>query len=256
MTGATVAGFRRAGNWKWGMGVFVIICQVEQEKYDREDMKVCFQLTVLGVALGLASCATLPEEEPMAVVSRFMLKDEFTGPKKGEVAPEFDGLTADGSRLRFSPGGKRPTLLVTGSYTCPIFRANVAGIRAIHRDFGERVDMYYLYTTEAHPVGSNSPYRDSEWVTRPNRTDGVLLEQTETLDERVARARKAQDDLGLPLTILVDSMDNTGWKAYGEAPSAAYLIGTDGRVVLRQGWVNPAKLDKTLKRMLNESQGS
>ena len=189
----------------------------------------------------------------MAIVSRYMLKDEFTGPKKGEVAPSFDALKVDGSPVRFPESTGRPKLLVLGSYTCPIFRTNVAGIKAIHRDYGDKVDMYYLYTTEAHPVGSNSPYRDSEWVTRPNRTDGVLLEQPETLSERLVRARKANKDLDLPLQLLVDTMENTGWKLYGEAPSAAYLIAPDGRVALRQGWVNPAKLDKAIKRVLEDA---
>ena len=178
----------------------------------------------------------------MAVYSRPFLKDEFSGPVKGDTAPRFVASTLDGKTYQFPPKSGRSTLLVTGSYTCPIFRTNIPGLRAIHRDFGDQVDMFYLYTTEAHPVGSNSPYRDSEWVTRPNKTDGVLLDQPTTFEQRLARAQEAQSKLDLPLKVLVDGIENSGWKAYGKAPSAAYLISPEGLILIRQPWVNPAAL--------------
>ena len=183
----------------------------------------------------------------MAVVTRHILKDEFSGPKAGERAPVFEALNVDGAPVVFPPKASSPVLLVLGSYSCPIFRANVAGIRAIHRDFGERVEMVYLYTTEAHPAGTVSPYRDSEWLTGPNRREGILLSQPRTLDERLARARETVEDLNLPIPVLVDLMGNSGWQLYGSAPSAAYLIDRNRRVTLRQGWVNPAELDAVLR---------
>ena len=175
-----------------------------------------------------SGCQSLPEETHMAIYSRPFLKDEFSGPKKGEAAPRFVASTLDGKPYQFPPKKGRPILLVTGSYTCPIFRANIPGLRALHRDFGEQVDMFYLYTTEAHPVGSNSPYRDYEWVTRPNKTDGVLLDQPTTFKQRLARAQEAQSNLYLPLKVLIDGIKNPGWKAYGQAPSAAYLTSPEG----------------------------
>ena len=38
-------------------------------------------------------------------------------------------------------------------------------------------------------------------------------------------------------------MDNPVWCTYGPAPDIAYLTGTDGRIVEKQGWYQPQLME-------------
>ena len=46
--------------------------------------------------------------------------------------------------------------------------------------------------------------------------------------------------------MLVDEMDNPLWCTYGPAPDIAYLIGTDGKIVEKQGWYNPEEMEAAI----------
>lgn len=51
--------------------------------------------------------------------------------------------------------------------------------------------------------------------------------------------------------MLVDEIDNPLWCTYGPAPNIAYLIGTDGTVIAKQGWYEPAKMETAILAYLN-----
>ena len=48
-------------------------------------------------------------------------------------------------------------------------------------------------------------------------------------------------------------MDNAVWEAYGGAPTMAYLIGTDGKVVEAQRWYDANKMETAIVRYLEGS---
>jgi hypothetical protein len=76
--------------------------------------------------------------------------------------------------------------------------------------------------------------------------------QPEAYEERVRNARKTIEDESLTVPVLVDGMDNAVWCTYGPAPNSAYLIGTDGTVVARQGWYDPAEMERAIQTYLSE----
>jgi len=51
--------------------------------------------------------------------------------------------------------------------------------------------------------------------------------------------------------VLVDEIDNPLWCTYGPAPNIAYLIGTNGTVVIRQDWFDPAGMESAILAYLN-----
>ena len=51
-------------------------------------------------------------------------------------------------------------------------------------------------------------------------------------------------DTGVP--VLVDEMDNPLWCTYGPAPHNAYLIGTEGKIIAKQGWYNPEQMESAI----------
>lgn len=47
-----------------------------------------------------------------------------------------------------------------------------------------------------------------------------------------------------------DGMDNGIWKAYGAASSPAFVIDREGRIALRQVWLDPKGIAQALDRLL------
>lgn len=146
--------------------------------------------------------------------------------------------------------GDKPVVLQVGSRSCPVFRYRRFGMHELQREFAGRVDFLVLYTQEAHPVGSPSPYTDEEWDMWINRLTGVRLGATTTLDERRERAVDTVQRFELDVAVLVDGMDDAAWEAFGAAPSPAFVLDTDGRVALRQVWVDPDGIRPVLRRLL------
>ena len=76
--------------------------------------------------------------------------------------------------------------------------------------------------------------------------DGNLLAQPVTYEERVKLASRTIAEEGMTVPVLVDEMDNPVWCTYGPAPDIAYLIGTDGRIVEKQGWYQPQLMEAAI----------
>lgn len=58
--------------------------------------------------------------------------------------------------------GEQPVVLQLGSHSCPVYRYRRFDIFALQREYADRADFVVVYTQEAHPVRSDSPYRDEE----------------------------------------------------------------------------------------------
>jgi hypothetical protein len=146
--------------------------------------------------------------------------------------------------------GERPVVLQLGSATCPVFRYRRHGIERLARELGDRVGFVVLYTREAHPVGSPSPYTGEPWDPWINRLTGVRLRDTATTEDRRRRADEARERLGLVPLLVVDPQGDPGWSALGRAPSAVFVIDASGRVAARQVWVDPQGLRRALLDLL------
>lgn len=66
----------------------------------------------------------------------------------------------------------------------------------------------------------------------------------------MALARETVDELGVTSVMAIDSMDNAIGRAYGGLPNSAYIIGQDGRVFVKQPWVNAKRLRAPLEALL------
>jgi hypothetical protein len=72
------------------------------------------------------------------------------------------------------------------------------------------------------------------------------------MDERTEKARYSASELEINSTVVVDKMDNEAWKAYGSAPSPAFVLDRQGRVILRQVWTNPDEIGEVLDAILDD----
>lgn len=76
-----------------------------------------------------------------------------------------------------------------------------------------------------------------------------------TYEERVELAHKTAVEAGINLPLLVDEIDNPVWCTYGPAPNIAYLIGTDGIIIAKQGWYDPKLMEQAIINYLEEPRG-
>ena len=213
---------------------------------------------LIGLALMLATIVSAQSQSPSAGDQQSpRANDRFShGPQPGTTAPEFTLKTINGETVRVSAlWTSKPTLIMAGSYTCPVFRGKVDSFERLVREFGDRVNFVVLYTQEAHPKGDPSPYTGREWTTDANERDGILLPQPESAEERLTRAQTCAKAMKLTARVAVDGMDNSAWAAFGRAPNSACLIGRDGKVVAQQAWFNPGEMRSAIERLLKPSTG-
>lgn len=127
------------------------------------------------------------------------------------------------------------------------------------RRYGDLVNFVIVYVIEPHPHRQICPYTGNYWLNYAANWDihGQPLYQPDHYERRIDQARKMKDDLITEsIPVIVDRMDNPVWCTYGPAPNIAYLIGTDGTVIEKQGWYNrpaldPSKMETAIKTYLN-----
>jgi len=204
---------------------------------------VRFFLAGLAVLVGAAACMGAEQEEFFP----------FGGVEAGEEAPDFSLRDLKGRSVNLAQFREvTPLVLVTGSYSCPLYRSHSPALERLYERYQDRVAFYVLYTIEAHPKGSPSPYTGGEWITAQNQRERIFVHQPATYQERAQLAGRCQAALGSRVPVLVDGMDNAVWQAYGSAPNAAYLIDSAGMVQARQDWLEPVLLEREIVEVVQE----
>ncbi|HET9319811.1 MAG TPA: deiodinase-like protein, partial [Bryobacteraceae bacterium] len=142
----------------------------------------------------------------------------------GSMAPDFTLLASSGeNRVRLSAfRGKRPVVLVLGSYTCPKFRSQSGVLNGLYERYHGRVEFVLVYIREAHSSGS--------WQSTINQRQGIDLADPTTFEQKREYATSCVRKLKIPYTAAVDPMDNSTEKAYVAWPSRLYLVDKQGRV--------------------------
>jgi hypothetical protein len=103
-------------------------------------------------------------------------------------------------------------------------------VRRLHDETFANARFVLVYVREAHA--------NDEWVMEDNEDRGLSIPQPATQEERECAARDCVGDFMLPMTTVVDGLDDAVSKAYGAWPDRIYVIGPDGRVAY-QGGVGP-----------------
>ena len=107
-----------------------------------------------------------------------------------------------------------------------------------------------IYTIDAHPIGSASPYSTKELPAAFSKDkNGVPVLQPQSYEQRVALAKKTVEEAEIRVPVLIDEFDNPVWFTYGPAPNIAYLIDKDGAVILRQAWYDALKMEEAVIKL-------
>ena len=135
---------------------------------------------------------------------------------------------------------EKPVVIVFGSFTWPPFRRQCAANDTLAREYGDEVHFIIIYTKEAHAIDTGRP------LSYTYDDEGNPIYEPQTYEERQELARKTVDAEGITVRMLVDEMDNPLWCTYGPAPHIAYLIGTEGNIVAKQGWYSPEQMESAI----------
>jgi hypothetical protein len=83
-----------------------------------------------------------------AVISKF-----GGAPKSGDKAPDFEGRTLEGDKVRLSDfSGEKNVVVTFGSATCPQSAGSIGGLNDLYEDYrDENTEFLYVYVREAHP---------------------------------------------------------------------------------------------------------
>jgi hypothetical protein len=122
--------------------------------------------------------------------------------------------------------------------------------------YGDKVNFVIIYVIDPHPHGQICPYTGNFWLNYPANFDinGQPLYQPDHYAWRVDQAKKMRAALisEKSIPVLVDEMDNPLWCTYGPLPNGAYLIGTDGTVIEKEGWFKKSDMETAIKDYLGE----
>jgi len=166
-------------------------------------------------------------------------------------------LNGDSLNLRSSLSQGRPALLIAASYTCPVYRGIVPVINDIVNSYQGLLDVYIIYTLEAHPDIDTSVYFGYVHPGTPNIQAGILYHQPRTYGERKLILTDMLDSMTTLAPVFIDGPCNNWWTTYGPAPNNAYLIDTNGIVFSKHGWFNryPDNIYCDLDSLLGTSSG-
>lgn len=196
----------------------------------------CLAQPVLKPHIGLTAPPNL--SDPICTIPVYQGNFQSSGFQEGDNVPDFTLYKTNGDsvRLRDLLLEGKPVLLVNGNYTCPVFRNKIGALNAMTNYYGPLLQVYVVYTVEAHPIIDPSPYNGQVWVTNNNIQEGVLFPQPKTYGERVALIDTMLTQYDIVPDILVDGPCNAWWSNFGPAPNNAYLIAPNGTAAAKHGW--------------------
>jgi hypothetical protein len=132
--------------------------------------------------------------------------------KPGEVLPDRTLVRSDGSEIALRDlSDGRPTVLVTGSLTCPLSISTLPSFGELNRLYGERVAFAFIYTREAHP--------------------GESITQPATLAEKIEHARMLQEINDVDWPVLIDDMAGTLHRALDTKQNSVHILGAEGTII-------------------------
>lgn len=160
------------------------------------------------------------------------------GRPAGEMAADFNLYDLDGNGFTLNDAlalGK-PVLMISASYTCPVFRGKVPVINTVVATYGDQITTIIVYTPEAHPDIDTSPYFGAVNTGAQNTSAGILYRQPTTYGERKAVLQDMLANMQIGASVYLDGPCNEWWNYYGPQPNNAYLINTDGTIYAHHDW--------------------
>lgn len=180
------------------------------------------------------------DEDPICTLPFQTPPIQSVGRPAGEQAADFTLYDLGGNAFNLEQAllEGRPVLMISSSYTCPVFRNKVPLINNLVATYGAQLTILIVYTPEAHPYLDISPYFGAVNTGQANINAGILYQQPTTYGERKAVAQDMLSDITIAAPLYIDGPCNAWWNYYGPQPNNAYLITTAGTIFRHHDWLN------------------
>ena len=158
------------------------------------------------------------------------------GPRPGSKAPDFEGRSLEGEKIRLSEfAGRQNVVLTFGSATCPFTAGSIGGLNELYEDYDrEDVQFLFVYVREAHP--------------------GESLPAHRSMDEKRLAAEQFRDEEDIEMPVIVDDLGGKIHRKYGSLPNATYVIDKAGRVVFRSLWSRSSAISQALDELFRRQE--
>jgi len=163
-----------------------------------------------------------------------------TGYQRGDTVNDFTLFSYNGDtlNLRRELQKGKPVVLISCSYTCPVYRGKVPNINFLRDTYGNSVSIFLIYTIEAHPYPDISPYFGYVNPGQQNINEGILYPLARTYGQRKTLVWKMDSAMTINVPVFIDSPCDVWLRKFGPAPNNAYLITRQGIVFAKHPWYN------------------
>jgi hypothetical protein len=211
----------------------------------------------LGPSIGVGSLPANSDE--VCDIPFFLDNFIYAGMNEGELIPDFNLYDLNGNEVIMSEllGQGKPVLMVAGSITCWVFREKIAVLNDLVQAYNDEIEIFIVYTVEAHPVVDASPYFGYEVVGGQNISEDLLYHQPVTYGQRKAIVNDLLNLYDINVPVYIDGPCNNWWETFGPAPNIGYLIDTDGTILAKEPWFDkhPWDIECDLEEHLNLNTG-
>ena len=207
---------------------------------------------VLLPTIGLAALPA--DSDPICTLPTQTPPITSCGRPEGEQAADLTLYDINGNAFNLENAllqGK-PVLMISSSYTCPVFRNKVPKINDLVATYSSQLHIVIVYTLEAHPAVDISPYFGAVNTGQQNIDADILFEQPETYGERKAVLQEMLDSMQIDAPVYIDGPCNAWWNYYGPQPNNAYLIDLNGTIHTHHDWFDklPEDIDCDIEDLL------
>lgn len=142
----------------------------------------------------------------------------------GDEAPDFKLKTKDFTReVELSSfKGKRPVILIFGSYSCPSFRSQAGLFEEMVASYKDKAEFFVVYIREANAAGGAA--------SSINEREGITVKDPQDYLQRTEVAKLGCSALNIHTPCLVDRIDDAVGEAYSAWPDRIYVVDTDGKI--------------------------
>jgi peroxiredoxin len=141
----------------------------------------------------------------------------------GKPAPDFTlPDNSDGHEVSLADfHGKRPVVLMFGSFSCDLFCNDVARLEHLYQAYKDRAQFLFIHVSDAPHLIPALKY--------------VLRGLKPSPEFRSERARRAMDHLALNFPCLIDTPEATVENAYNAWPRRLMIVDEEGKIALDEG---------------------
>jgi len=184
---------------------------------------------------------------------------DTTGYEAGDTLNDFTlfNYIGDTLYLRRELLKGKPVVLISCSYTCPVFRNKIPQLNSLFSQYSDSVSFFLIYTIEAHPYPDISPYFGYVNPTQQNINAGILYPQPRTYEQRKTLVWKMDSAMIINVPVFIDGPCDTWLRKFGPAPNNAYLITKQGIVFSKHPWFNkpPRNMSRDIDSLLGLGGG-